>query len=328
MRTLLHALVLTIFVTICSIGLVSAQSAYQFTLGFKTLADQIPDIVGQPVENEHHSADGDSLQRTTTGLMVWRKADNWTAFTDGARTWINGPFGIQERANQDRFPWETGLASTPQDVGTGTLFSDTFAGGVAQLPWAPFPYFNLDNLTGTQDPTSPSPEKGVGILTNNNAGGFAALSYVTRDVPSDFFLESWVYVTVTQAQQGALNGLVFRADPGQGRFFRVAGQFAAQQELTLAYVGQDTQNFPIYLARWKGEELPGGPLVASGWHKIGIRVVSDSAEVYWDGTMLPGGPFPVDRSPAGFVGVYATYTGGLGHAETRVDDFTVSQPTQ
>jgi hypothetical protein len=24
------------------------------------------------------------------------------------------------------------------------------------------------------------------------------------------------------------------------------------------------------------------------------------------------------------VGVYATYTGGLGHAETRVDDFTVS----
>jgi glucose/arabinose dehydrogenase len=25
---------------------------------------------------------------------VWRKADNFTAFTDGVRSWINGPFGI------------------------------------------------------------------------------------------------------------------------------------------------------------------------------------------------------------------------------------------
>ncbi len=77
-----------------------------FKLGFATLASLVPDVVGQPVENEHYGANGDSLQQTTKGLMVWRKADNWTAFTNGYMTWINGPFGIQSRLNADRFPWE------------------------------------------------------------------------------------------------------------------------------------------------------------------------------------------------------------------------------
>ena len=78
-----------------------------FKLGFATLAAMIPNIVGQPLENEHFNvANGDSLQQTTTGLMVWRKADNWTAFTNGYMTWINGPYGLQSRLNTARFPWE------------------------------------------------------------------------------------------------------------------------------------------------------------------------------------------------------------------------------
>lgn len=79
----------------------------RFTLGFKTLADAIPNVVGQSLEDEHYAANGDSLQRTTTGLMVWRKADNWTAFTDGSRTWVNGPYGIMVRGNDERFDWES-----------------------------------------------------------------------------------------------------------------------------------------------------------------------------------------------------------------------------
>ena len=64
----------------------------QFVLGFATLRDLIGhEIVGECLENEHHGDNGDGLQQTTGGLMVWRKADNWTAFTDGYRTWINGP---------------------------------------------------------------------------------------------------------------------------------------------------------------------------------------------------------------------------------------------
>lgn len=86
----------------------SAPTGFSFKLGFAALASQIPWIVGQPLEEEHHAANGDSLQATTTGLMVWRKSDNWTAFTNGARTWVNGgSHGIRERGNDERFPWES-----------------------------------------------------------------------------------------------------------------------------------------------------------------------------------------------------------------------------
>src|SRR5680860_354807 len=88
-------------------GAAGATSAHDFELGFKALADRTPDIVGQPVEDEWHTPEnGDGLQRTTTGMMAWRKSDNWTAFTNGARTWVNGPVGVQERANDERFSWE------------------------------------------------------------------------------------------------------------------------------------------------------------------------------------------------------------------------------
>jgi hypothetical protein len=84
-----------------------------FTLGFRTIHDMIPDIVGNCRENEWHNAEnGDGLQQTTGGLLVWRKLDNWTAFTNGSVTWINGPFGLQSRANTERFSWE-GVAEVP-----------------------------------------------------------------------------------------------------------------------------------------------------------------------------------------------------------------------
>lgn len=41
------------------------------------------------------------------GLFVWRKADNWTAFTDGYATWISGPYGVQKRLNNQRFGFES-----------------------------------------------------------------------------------------------------------------------------------------------------------------------------------------------------------------------------
>jgi hypothetical protein len=79
----------------------------QFVLGFATLHGLIPQIVGACLENEHHNpVNGDGLQMTTNGLLVWRKSDNFTAFTDGYRTWVNGPFGVQMRLNSQRFFWE------------------------------------------------------------------------------------------------------------------------------------------------------------------------------------------------------------------------------
>src|SRR5579875_1356790 len=86
----------------------------RFVLGFATLHGLIPGIVGACLENEHHNpVNGDGLQATTNGLLVWRKADNVTAFTDGFRTWVNGPFGLQMRLNSQRFFWEMNPEKLP-----------------------------------------------------------------------------------------------------------------------------------------------------------------------------------------------------------------------
>jgi hypothetical protein len=89
----------------------------EFKLGFKLIADQMPTELGGCLEDEHYNPlNGDSLQRTENGLLVWRKIDNFTAFTDGYRTWVNGPFGIQQRLNTERFDWEPIPPEVPPPV--------------------------------------------------------------------------------------------------------------------------------------------------------------------------------------------------------------------
>jgi plastocyanin len=86
-----------------------ASQPCTFVLGFKALHDMIPDVVGDCTANEtHNPQNGDGLQTTARGLLVYRKADNWTAFTNGSMTWINGPCGLQSRPNDQTFPWERG----------------------------------------------------------------------------------------------------------------------------------------------------------------------------------------------------------------------------
>jgi hypothetical protein len=105
-------------------GLIGAPSVAraadcEFKLGFKALHDLIPSIAGECIENEHaNPQNGDALQMTTKGLMAWRKADNWTAFTDGSTTWINGPQGLQSRPNSQRFSWEPAGTSTASSSST------------------------------------------------------------------------------------------------------------------------------------------------------------------------------------------------------------------
>ncbi len=103
-----------------------------FQLGFKTTHDLIPDIVGDCLENEQHDPEtGMTLQNTTNGHLIWRKADNWTAFTDGQRTWINGPEGLQQRLNTERFPWE---APAPQSMVTQRLTLEQLRNAEYRLP--------------------------------------------------------------------------------------------------------------------------------------------------------------------------------------------------
>lgn len=94
-------------VFLVSVGSVSAQAKPEFKLGFKALASQIPDAAGEAMEDEwHNSVNGDALQRTTKGMMAWRKSDNQTLFTNGHKSWVNGPLGLQSRLNTQRFDWE------------------------------------------------------------------------------------------------------------------------------------------------------------------------------------------------------------------------------
>lgn len=97
-----------------------AQAAdCQFVLGFLTLEQLIPSQVGNCLTDvQYNPANGDALQFTAGptglgGLLVWRKSDNFTAFTDGFRTWINGPFGLQMRLNSQRFFWERNPEGLP-----------------------------------------------------------------------------------------------------------------------------------------------------------------------------------------------------------------------
>ncbi|HEV7213541.1 MAG TPA: hypothetical protein VGP33_00340, partial [Chloroflexota bacterium] len=92
----------------------NAPSGCTFVLGFQTVAALIPQTVGTCADDEQHSpSNGDALQLTSGGLLVWRKADNWTAFTDGYHTWVNGPAGLQERLNTQRFTFEANPSGLP-----------------------------------------------------------------------------------------------------------------------------------------------------------------------------------------------------------------------
>jgi hypothetical protein len=113
--------VLLAVVVVGSTATTAAQtSACSFVLGFAALDDLIPDLVGNCVTNESFNpVHGDSSQLTTNGLLVWRKSDNFTAFTNGSQTWVNGPLGLQQRADKQRFWWEgnpDGLAIIPPPV--------------------------------------------------------------------------------------------------------------------------------------------------------------------------------------------------------------------
>lgn len=133
--TLIVLLIATIFPTPAV-----AASDCHFGFGFKTLHDLIPSIVGDCQSNESYGSNGDSLQLTRGGLLVWRKADNHTAFTNGSTTWVLGPFGLQTRPNNARFAWEPDIAppnvdprlSASYQVATSSRFRDLITDTVAK----------------------------------------------------------------------------------------------------------------------------------------------------------------------------------------------------
>ena len=112
-RRLLALLALLLPLTVATPALAQSAGSCQFILGFATLHSLDPADVGNCVDNQAFAANGDAQQHTTKGLLVWRKRDNFTAFTDGARSWVNGPNGLLERLNTQRFSWEANPDGLP-----------------------------------------------------------------------------------------------------------------------------------------------------------------------------------------------------------------------
>ncbi len=103
----------------------------QFVLGFAALHNLASAVVGDCLDNQTFSSNGDAQQHTTGGLLVWRKVDNWTAFTDGYRTWINGPNGLQQRLNTERFSWEANPNGLPDAGGDSNASAANGLGGLS-----------------------------------------------------------------------------------------------------------------------------------------------------------------------------------------------------
>ena len=120
---------LGIFLTLVAPMAAHAQQApnCQFTMGFAAFHTTDPGVVGDCLDDQRYAVNGDATQDTTKGLLVWRKADNWTAFTNGSTTWLNGPFGLVTRSNTQRFPWESDYGA----AGTSALAPPLKANGQA-----------------------------------------------------------------------------------------------------------------------------------------------------------------------------------------------------
>jgi hypothetical protein len=72
-----------------------SPNALGFEGGLLALAYALGDAMGQPLEFQHASANGDVVQTTSTGL-AYENADGWF-FTDGNQTWTLGPDGGAEQ---------------------------------------------------------------------------------------------------------------------------------------------------------------------------------------------------------------------------------------
>lgn len=121
MLRIIGILILAITITWAIPWPAAAQQPCRFILGFATLRDLIgAEKVGACLEDQQTNIEnGNAEQRTSGGLMVWRKVDNFTAFTDGGTTWVNGPNGLQSRPNSERFSWERDpVQAGPQPTAT------------------------------------------------------------------------------------------------------------------------------------------------------------------------------------------------------------------
>lgn len=165
-----------------------------FVFGFAAIHDLIPDVVGDCLDDEFYQPQtGDALQHSTNGLLVWRKADNWTAFTDGFESWVYGPLGLQQRPNEQRLWWEANTDNLPivpppqpgdrchtaglalsvvgVDAGAGNFVGTFRFSNTQDVDCTFFGYPGAQLLDDASNPVPTTVERGGGYFTNDPPPG-------------------------------------------------------------------------------------------------------------------------------------------------------------
>jgi hypothetical protein len=192
------------------------------------MAAAVPQV-GQCIDNQGFAPNGDAVQHTSGGLLVWRKADNWTAFTDGNSTWINGPNGIQSRLNTDRFEWEARIPDGPKpgDILYADGLTDPNAGQLSKTSDQP----NMYNLGYRPD----GYQIQMGIA-NSGRHVYLPGQYGDSKIGVDAFLVGDVdkryYGVWCRVQTDGQSGYAFGVYPGDGSFF--LNRLDGGQTVTLA----------------------------------------------------------------------------------------------
>ena len=225
-------------------------STCQFVLGFGELQAMAPDTVGDCVDNEQHDpSDGMTRQLTSGGVLLWDKATNWTAFTDGYRTWVNSPTGLQARLSIERFDWE------PASIAAGgTAQADASTREYVERAIA---YYTANGLDATvahyNSLESVEGERSMVILSGGDQTVLAAAIYnhlvgsnaftapgtplgtsVSKATSDGYWIDSLILVNPATGEQGRTRFLVVR----HGDLVFGAPHFIVRQESAKDYVRQ------------------------------------------------------------------------------------------
>ena len=120
--------------------------------------------------------------------MIWRKADNWTAFTDGNRTWINGPFGLQSRLNTELLDWER-IAQLRQNA-------ETFQ-------------YTIGNPGGTLTFATISEPLTLNLAIANDASSSGVLGYLFEGLTETSWLTNEVEPALAESWEHSDDGLTW-----------------------------------------------------------------------------------------------------------------------
>jgi hypothetical protein len=149
------------------------------------------DSMGQPLECEHaNPANGDSLQRTTTGLAFYRQATNTPTFTTGGEHWALTSDGLQH--------WTGTNIDPPTMLGFEVLVGDwrrrdsvlhVFSDGSARFNWRrsqdPFNGFGGEVEMAFTDVGSLPPLTGIGSVTFASDTGIFSTGQIYLTYTSD-----------------------------------------------------------------------------------------------------------------------------------------------